>query len=325
MPVIDIALAAYRGDHYIVEQLHSIFSNQFPDQDICLGNVIVSDNLSPDRTSEIVRELSARYRNLHLLSNSEKGVIANFNHALAATAAPYVMLADQDDVWMRDKIHLTFQRMRQLEQEYGQDVPLLVFTDLAVTDDGLNVTAPSFFAFQKILPAQYRGTERMFLYNIAPGCTMMANRCLLEMALPVPSGAVMHDWWLMQVAAVFGQVAYVDRATMYYRQHQNNQIGAKVSSFWEKLFSPLEKYRLAQKNLQDASRQASLFLAQFPDVNGRNKAVIAGIAQFESLSRWQRIRKLAGGMLVSPTFWGQVLLYAVAMFMPVTSQSHSLH
>jgi hypothetical protein len=75
----------------------------------------------------------------------------------------------------------------------------------------------------------------------------MLNRRLLEMAAPVPDGAVMHDWWLMLVAGVFGHIGHVGQATMFYRQHDNNQVGASVSSFWEKLFSPRRKLQLAVK------------------------------------------------------------------------------
>jgi hypothetical protein len=37
----------------------------------------------------------------------------------------------------------------------------------------------------------------------------------------------MHDWWLAQCAALFGHIALVDHATVLYRQHGTNVLGAK--------------------------------------------------------------------------------------------------
>lgn len=320
MPTIDIALASYNGEKYISAQIASIFDNDVSGAEVSLGKLIVSDNVSTDKTAEIVSDICCAHPELRLHINHRRGVIHNFNYALAQTDAGYVMLADQDDVWHNNKIALSLQKMQELERQFGTNVPLLVFTDLAVTDHQLTVISSSFFAYQKIDPVAYVRPESLFLYNVAPGCTMMLNRRLLEMALPVPDGAVMHDWWLMLVAGVFGHIGHVGQATMYYRQHDNNQIGASVSSFWEKLFSPRKKLQLAQKNLQDAVRQARLFSAQFPVIPVEFSSTLGFLTEFNHLSRWRRVRGLMQEKIISPTFWGRVLLYAVAVFSPVLSR-----
>lgn len=320
MPTIDIALASYNGEKYISAQIDSIFANNLSAVGASLGKLIVSDNVSTDKTAEIVRDICRAHPQLQLHINHQRGVIHNFNHALVQTDASYVMLADQDDVWLDNKVALSLQKMQELERQFGTEIPLLVFTDLAVTDHQLTVISPSFFAYQKIDPVNYVRPESLFLYNVAPGCTMMLNRRLLEMAAPVPDGAVMHDWWLMLVAGVFGHIGHVGQATMYYRQHDNNQIGASVSSFWEKLFSPRRKLQLAQKNLQDAVRQAQVFSAQFPAIPAEFSSALSYLTEFNHLSRWQRVRGLMQEKIIGPTFWGRVLLYAVAVFSPVQNR-----
>ena len=37
----------------------------------------------------------------------------------------------------------------------------------------------------------------------------------------------MHDWWISLVAATFGNIAYVNQSTILYRQHGENDTGAK--------------------------------------------------------------------------------------------------
>jgi hypothetical protein len=49
----------------------------------------------------------------------------------------------------------------------------------------------------------------------------------LHKALPVPAGAVMHDWWLSLIASAFGHRVYLDAPLVDYRQHDSNTIGAR--------------------------------------------------------------------------------------------------
>ena len=44
------------------------------------------------------------------------------------------------------------------------------------------------------------------------------------------SQILMHDWWLAIVAAAFGRIFYLNQATVKYRQHTANAIGAKKYS-----------------------------------------------------------------------------------------------
>jgi hypothetical protein len=55
----------------------------------------------------------------------------------------------------------------------------------------------------------------------------MINRTLLNLALPVPTQVIMHDWWLALIASTFGKITIVNQPTVLYRQHSNNNTGAK--------------------------------------------------------------------------------------------------
>jgi hypothetical protein len=64
------------------------------------------------------------------------------------------------------------------------------------------------------------------------GAACLINRPLLELALPIPMEAVMHDWWLALTAAAFGAIGVVEKSTVFYRQHGRNEIGAKRYISW---------------------------------------------------------------------------------------------
>jgi hypothetical protein len=55
----------------------------------------------------------------------------------------------------------------------------------------------------------------------------MINKPLKDLITPIPSQAIMHDWWIAITAATLGEIAYIPEATILYRQHQENSIGAK--------------------------------------------------------------------------------------------------
>ena len=70
--------------------------------------------------------------------------------------------------------------------------------------------------------------NRLLVQNNVTGCTMMINRPLLEKALKLSniSAIAMHDWWFSLVASLFGEISFIDQATIKYRQHGDNVVGA---------------------------------------------------------------------------------------------------
>src|SRR6185295_11501211 len=80
--------------------------------------------------------------------------------------------------------------------------------------------------------------ERLLMQNVVTGSTCLMNRALIDLAFPIPGEALMHDWWVALVANVTGQIGYIDHATVLYRQHAANVIGAIRRSN-----SPLELMR----------------------------------------------------------------------------------
>jgi len=185
-----------------------------------------------------------------------------------------------------------------------------------VTDSRLQITAPSFFAAQRLIPDSYRYPKHIFLANVAPGCTMIMNRKLLELAMPVPVEASMHDWWLLLVASTFGQVAHIDRPTMLYRQHENNQVGAPSKRYATFLLSPLAQFRLAGQRLAQAEAQANAFLKRFPAIPQRCADTVQFLASFRKLSRTARLRGLMQKKIEHRARAKKIILYLLALTLP---------
>lgn len=218
-PTAEIALATYNGARYLPDFLASIAHQTWP-----ALRLVVSDDGSTDGTVALIEGWSAHPASLSR-NPGKRGFGHNFTHALAQTRAAYVLLADQDDVWMADKVARLMEKARAIEAERGVEHPVLVICDLQVVDGALDLIRPTYFD---------EGVEAIaglgfadFLYSAwVPGCAMLVNRALLDRALPIPDDAPFHDWWLMLTAAGFGTVAAVPDALIQYRQHGGNTLGA---------------------------------------------------------------------------------------------------
>ena len=81
----------------------------------------------------------------------------------------------------------------------------------------------------KVNQYETQAMEQLLVQNVVTGCTMMINRSLARLACrPVGEGdMLMHDWWLALIAAAMGRAVFLARATIDYRQHGGNVVGAK--------------------------------------------------------------------------------------------------
>ena len=222
-PAVDILIATYNGEAWISDQLDSLLQQTFTD-----WRILARDDASTDGTVAVLEDFAARYPQRLTIQRNEQnlGVMATFNLLLVEAAADRIMLCDQDDIWLPEKIEKTLQRFDELEGRYGRETPLLLHTDLRVVDQDLSLVAASLWRYQKCDPEGGRRLNRLLLQNAATGCTMAINRSLRDLALPIPAEARMHDWWLALTAAAFGRIEVLPESTVLYRQHGANVAGA---------------------------------------------------------------------------------------------------
>lgn len=227
MKSLDILLATYNGEKFLAEQVESIVS-QLGSANI-QARIIVRDDGSTDKTKEILESYVSKYPTiLKIIPNNERkplGACGNFSKLLTYSSADYIMFSDQDDIWLPYKIDLEIKKIGELESIYGENMPVLVHTDLAVVRKDLSPICHSLWKYQGITP--YADWRRLLVQNVVTGCTMVINRALRNVVLPIPEEAIMHDWWIALVASFLGKVEAISKPTVLYRQHEHNDTGAK--------------------------------------------------------------------------------------------------
>lgn len=251
---VSVLVATYQGAPFIAAQLESLLHQTYSNLQI-----LVRDDGSKDTTREIVEKMAKRFpEKLSLLQETGNlGIQGNFSRLMeVAPSTPYIAFCDQDDWWKADKIAVSVQEMQRLETIWGQQTPLLVHTDLEVVDRDLGKISPSFWDYCHISP-QKDAFPRLLNQNVVTGCTMLINRPLLEKAWPIPQEAWMHDWWIALVACCFGKISSLPAARILYRQHGNNDTGARP--YYQRIFTK-RRCRLA-----DTCRQAEALFHRYSD------------------------------------------------------------
>lgn len=284
--MIDILMATYNGERYIEQQLESIIN-----QSETNWRLLIRDDCSSDNTRQILRRYQKKYsQKIFLIPSTEPSGSAmnNFFQLLDYAENEYIMFADQDDVWNPDKIALTLKEMYKMETQYGKETPLLVHTDLCVVDEKLNTINPSIFSMQDM---DYRRDKfnNLLATNIVTGCTMLFNQALLKLLAEKPETAVMHDMWIALVAAAFGKIGFVNKATMLYRQHGMNVNGIKDVRSFNYVIEAIYNIVSISKSLDLHYRQAGEFLKIFKSkLSEEQVELLSGYSEFRQKTWLQR-------------------------------------
>lgn len=216
---VTILMAVYNGEAYLPAQLKS-FTAQTHDN----WQLLASDDGSRDRSSEILQKFAESYP-VTLLKGPRQGAGENFMNLLRQSKVfssdpCWIAFADQDDVWLPDRLERGQQSLAELDPEQ----PALFCSRTWVTD----VTLTS----RSLSPARTRtaGFKNALVQNIAAGNTILLNPAASRLAQAAACEAgqvVMHDWWLYQIiSGAGGTVIHDDQPTLLYRQHDANEVGA---------------------------------------------------------------------------------------------------
>jgi hypothetical protein len=198
------------------------------------------------------------------------GLVGNYNTVLSATTSPWVMLADADDVWRPGKLSLTLKAMRAAEATHGTTTPVLVFTDAEVVDEQLQPVAESYWRWSRANLAAASVFHRLVVDSPAISSTIMVNRALIDLALPMTGAVFALDWWAMMVAAAFGQIVKLDKRTILYRRHSANDslepyAATSKGMVLRLLAAPGSARRKLNRLISQIAPQARAFAERFHD------------------------------------------------------------
>ena len=210
--MISVCMTTYNGERFLKEQLDSILQQLSVNDEI-----VISDDGSTDGTLDIVKSYDdSRIKLLHHNKNKQKYTFSyttvNMQNALRHANGEYIFMADQDDVWLPDKVQIMLQYCRDYD---------LVLADCLDVDANLQILCDSHFKL-------YNAKSGILHNLIGPCCYLGSNMCfrrsLLNVFMDIPEN-VPHDLWIGMMTELRGKLILIPEKTMLYRRHETNVSG----------------------------------------------------------------------------------------------------
>lgn len=211
--MISVCMATYNGEEWVAQQLRSVLS------DIgAADEIVVVDDASDDATVARIEELNdpriSIWRN-----STNMGHVASFERALSLSSREFILLADQDDIWVTG---------RALSMVAALKTHEVVASNYALLDEDEELPPPSlrltegghWFRLMNILGI-FLGRRPYY------GCAMGMRRSAMRLVLPFPPGTEAHDLWIALVANVHGRMRHMEETTVLRRIHLGNLTPAR--------------------------------------------------------------------------------------------------
>jgi glycosyltransferase involved in cell wall biosynthesis len=207
-PLISIALCTYNGELYIEEQITSILNQSYHNFEL-----IVSDDCSIDNTLEIIIAFAKQDSRIKLLKNEKNiGYISNFEKAVKNCNGEFIFLSDQDDIWLPEKVF-------EVINSFKIDTKLVFHDSLFINSYGESLnkkTSNRFCLDQNVQPFAF------LLFNGIPGHALAFRKELISSIIPFPK-IIHHDCWISFVASCKGEIIYLPKVLVGYRQHCSSE------------------------------------------------------------------------------------------------------
>ena len=283
---VTILMSTYNGEQFLEEQIESIQQQTFTDWEL-----LIRDDGSKDQTPSIIKKFAEKDDRIVFINphNRENiGVIQSFHSLLKHQPSDYYFFSDQDDVWLPNKLQIQLEEAKK----YSTELPLLVYTDLTIVDQHLQVKHESMIRTQ----SNHANTTLLqeITENTVTGGVSMINHALADLWTGEEKyPLLMHDWYLALLATAFGKLVYIDQPGELYRQHSSNVLGARtLRKRMKNWIHPHILFAKYWKLIKDSQNQANNLLdLSLSDENRELVENFVSIMDAPFKERWRRLRK----------------------------------
>ena len=230
---ISVALCTYNGAKYIKEQIDSILN-----QTKKVDEIIVCDDCSSDKTIEILNAYAAKNPGLFKIYINEKNLrsVKNFEKSISLTLGEYIFLADQDDIWVENKVE------EMLGYFKMNPTCLALFSDgFLLSEKQLIINKTNLWSSVFFNPKQFLNPSHLYLFlilkrNAVTGATLCIKKETKQLIFPFPIlKDFHHDYWIAYLLAQTNQLNFINKKLIKYRLHQNQQVGTTIKNSYFKI------------------------------------------------------------------------------------------
>lgn len=214
MKKIAVLLSSYNGEHYIEEQIESIYRQSFKD-----FQLYIRDDGSNETFRDKLHTLQKKY-DFVLYEGDNIGFVGSFMWLLRnVKEADYYAFADQDDIWKEEKLEKAiswFEEGLKTGTVKGSR-PALFHSAYEIASDITGKNTIFFF------PDKGYDFGRSITENHYSGFSMMINRPLRNFMIRGNDEKIgYHDWWAAMIVQAFGTAHSDDVVMAVHRAHGDN-------------------------------------------------------------------------------------------------------
>lgn len=217
--MVTVLMSTYNGEQYLRMQIDSILDQTYNDI-----RLIVRDDGSSDATMELLKTYSDS--RLSFYKGENLGAALSFMQLIyTAPESEYYALADQDDIWLIEKISAAVEIIGQ----YDANIPVLYFCNQEYIDGTGHIQGVRLDE-----DFQIPGIVELLLANDISGCTMVFNQALLQLIKKkrIQDDILRlryHDVWIAALAAIYGEIVFDKQVHMQFRRHGENETDGRLT------------------------------------------------------------------------------------------------
>lgn len=208
IPTVAVLMSTYNGENYIKQQLDSIFGQR----DVKI-KLVVRDDGSTDRTYEILNKIEE----IELIKGNNVGCEASFHELLYHKIdADYYAFADQDDIWMEDKLSSAINNMNN----HNSDLSVCNLQLIDANGKQMQIL------FKESDVRFYNDRMKKFALCNYHGCVQVWSKKLHTIIQSYkPSVIEPHDVWVNAIANLVSSTFIDITPHINYRLHGSNTSG----------------------------------------------------------------------------------------------------
>jgi glycosyltransferase involved in cell wall biosynthesis len=232
-PDVTFLIPVRNGENFIAEAIESIRCQTYTN-----WTLLVRDNMSRDRTREIVRDYMSDPRVRMLEGKAELSMAGNFNCCLDEVHTPYYMLLCHDDYLAAPH---ALQAAREVMREHGSSLPT-VYCDLEYVNRDRERIATRRFGRSGLVDAMTLARSSILNARNLFGIPLLASTAALRHHRYDETLPYAIDLDLSIATAERSLVYYIPEPLIANRYHDHNSTGVLLHGVVDQMIALADRY-----------------------------------------------------------------------------------
>ena len=215
--LVDILVTTYNtNEKYLKKQIDSILRQTHKNIKIYISD----DNSSDEKVAEILKEYEQEDNRIKLyIQPKNLGYNRNFEFLLQQSTANYIMFSDHDDIWYKEKVEKSLNRIKE------ENVDMVYCNCRQVDEDGI-VIQDDYFKYKNV--PLIKGKSKLAISRcVGIGCSQIITKSVKDKMIPFKKDVIAHDWLAAFIANEGKGMCYIEEPLFDYRLHGSNVFGGR--------------------------------------------------------------------------------------------------